>query len=109
TANTQTTTPVQQQAATALPGTKAPVINVSAPKKATVTISVAKFLTVGHSRFLGINLKSTAKTAKVNITLVGKNGAVIGHVIKTVKTNALGKVLKLNASVKTVRVSALSL
>src|SRR5581483_10855594 len=97
------------QAATALPGTKAPVINVSAPKKATVTISVAKFLTVGHSRFLGINLKSTAKTAKVNITLVGKNGAVIGHVIKTVKTNTLVKVLKLNASVKTVRVSALSL
>ena len=95
---------------TALPGGTPSVVSVNAPSKkvTVVSISAARFVMVGHNRFLGVQLKSTAKTAKVNITLVGKNGKVIGHVIKTVKTNHFVRVMKVGATVKTVRLAALT-
>lgn len=81
---------------------------ISATAKPTITISSAKLLTIGNGRYLGLNLKSTLKVAKVNITLVGANGKVLGHVIKTVKTGKLVRVMKLGANVRSVRVSAIT-
>jgi len=69
------------------------------------SISIARFVTIGHSRYLTVRLLSTAKTAKVRITLVGANGKVIGHKVATIRTNHLVKVMKLGKSVHSVRIS----
>jgi hypothetical protein len=96
-----------QGAPTAIGNTPPSVVSVTG-HKVTVSISVARFITVGHTKYLGVKLASTAKTAKVNITLIGKHGKVIGHLAKTIKTNTLVRVMKVGTTVKSVRVSALS-
>jgi hypothetical protein len=78
---------------------------VSAKAKATITISSARLLTFGTSRYLGLNLKSTLHVAKVRITLIGAHGKVLGHVVKTVKTGKLVRVMKLGANVRSVKVA----
>jgi hypothetical protein len=77
-------------------------------QKATVSISVARFVIVGHTRYLVVRLKSIAATAQTSITLVGKNGKVIGHVVKTVKTNKLVRVMKIGVNVKSVKIASLT-
>jgi len=78
---------------------------VTAKAKATVTIALAKVISIGNGRYLGLHLKSTLTVAKVNITLVGAHNKVLGHVIRTVKTGKLVRVLKLGANVRSVRVA----
>jgi hypothetical protein len=93
----------------ALGGSKPTIVTAAGKAKATATIKVAKFVIVGHTRYLGLQLKSTAKTAKVSIILVNAKGKVIGRVVKTVKTNRLVKVMKIGKSVHSVRVSPIVL
>ncbi len=69
----------------------------------------AHFVTTGNGRWLGIQLKGNAKLAHVRITLIGKNGHVLGKVIRVVKTGHFVRVMKISAAVKSVRVSPLSL
>ena len=70
-----------------------------------------KLLTVKQhgllSRWLGVQLKGTASTAKVRIQLIGANGKVIGTLNKTIKTGKLVRVLKLGAAVRSIKVTAL--
>lgn len=108
-AQTSTPAPASTGSVTALNNSSTPAVVSVTAHKASVSISIARFMFVGHSRFLGVRLASTAKTAKVNITLIGRNGRVIGHVVRTVKTNRLVRVMKVGAKVKSVRVAALSL
>ena len=90
-----------------------PTPSVVGSHKVVIQLVTARFVMVGHgkhaTRWLGITLKGNQKTAKVNIALVGKNGKVIGHVLRTVKTGHFVRVLKIGTHVKSVRVSPLSL
>ena len=81
----------------------------AAPKaaKATATLTSAQLLTINGNRYLVLKLKSSLNSAKVRISLIGKNGKVQRVVIRKVATNRAVVVpnLKLGKGVKSVRVS----
>lgn len=90
----------------------APTVQTAAKKVAKVakvakmTLVSARVVSTTKGRFLNARVNSTAKFAKLRITLVYKNGK--HHVLlRTVKTNHVVRVanLKLAPSVKTVRVA----
>jgi len=106
--NTSNVAPASNGSTTALGSGTPAVLNV-AGHKVSVTISIARFITVGHTKYLGVKLTSTAKTAQIRITLIGNHGRVIGHVVRTVRTNRLVRIMKVGAKIKSIRVAALSL
>ena len=92
--------PVPAAAPKAQPKAKAPAI-----KKA--TLRSAQVLTIKGQRYLVIQLKSKLSSAKVRITLMGKNGKVQRVVVRKVATNRAVIVpnLKFGKLVKSVKVS----
>ncbi len=76
-------------------------------KAAAATLSSAQLLTIKGNRYLVLKLKSKLNSAKVRISLIGKNGKVQRVVIRQVATNRSVVVpnLKLGKSVRSVRVS----
>ena len=76
---------------------------VATAKSTLVSANVVKTRT---GRYLSVRVKSTAKTAQLRITLVGKNGKS-RIVLRTVATNRVVRVanLKLATTVKSVRVA----
>jgi hypothetical protein len=88
-----------------------PTPTVVALPSVTTKLMLTKVLTVKQhgllSRWLGVQLKSTAPTAQVRIQLIGKNGKVLSSMIKSVKTGKLVRVLKLGANVRSIKVTPL--
>ena len=88
------------------PTVQAPAKVAKVAKAAKMTLRSARVVSTKSGRFLNVRVNSTAKVAKLRITLVNKNG----HsriVLRSVKTNHVVRVanLKLAPSVKTVRVA----
>lgn len=115
-----TTTVVTITAPAAAPAAAAAIVSlggnptpVSAPAKvapkakAAATLASAQLLTIKGNRYIVLKLKSSLKSAKVRISLIGKNGKVQRVVIRKVATNRATVVpnLKLGKGVKSVRVS----
>jgi hypothetical protein len=89
------------------PTAKAPTIAPKTTKKvAKLTLVSAHVVATHTGRFLNVRVNSTAKMAKLRITLVSKTGAkrVITRYVKTNKVVRVAN-LKLAPSVKTVRVA----
>jgi len=85
-------------------------VEVKAPAKvAKASIASARLVITKAGRVLVVKVNGASKTAKLRITLVGKNGKVVGTAIRTVKTGTLAKVqnLRISKIVRTVRVSVL--
>jgi hypothetical protein len=108
------TAPAAQAAIVSLGGNPTPV--ATAPAKATpkakaaaARLSSAQLLTIKGNRYLVLKLKSKLNSAKVRITLIGKNGKAQRVVIRKVATNRAVVVpnLKLGKSVRSVRVSVI--
>ncbi|MFN2470564.1 MAG: hypothetical protein ABR583_06170 [Gaiellaceae bacterium] len=83
----------------------------AAPKKATLAFArIAKKPFAKQSeRYVVVRVNGAARTAKIEITLVGKNGRVLGKVVRTIATNRTVRVpnLKLPKVAKTARVRVL--
>jgi len=73
-------------------------------------VVTARLLVKQGTRYLQLRVKSNVAKAKVRIVLIGKNGKVNRVVIREIATNRLVIVpnLKLNKTVKLVRVSAIA-
>ena len=87
------------------PAALPPAAKAKAAKAAKATLASAQLLRVKGNRYLVVKLKSTLNSAKVRITLMGKNGKVQRVVTRTVATNRSVtirsvKIGKLTASVK---------
>ena len=78
-------------------------------KAAAATLTSAQLLTIKGNRYLVLKLKSKLNSAKVRISLIGKNGKVQKVIVRKVATNRAVVVpnLKLGKSVRSVRVSIL--
>ncbi len=98
---------IQQAQVTAAAAKKA-----AKAKKATLAFARIQKKPFARSsqRYIVLRVNGTAKTARVQITLVATNGRVIGKVKRTVRTNRVVKVpnLKLPKAVKTARVKVLA-
>lgn len=81
-------------------------VTAKVAKVAKMTLVSARVVSTRSGRFLNARVNSTAKSAKLRITLVNKNGTS-RVVLRTVATNHVVRVanLKLAPSVKTVRVA----
>jgi hypothetical protein len=92
--------PTAQAAAPAV----APAKVVKVAKASLLTAKVVKAKT---GRYLQVKIKSSAKSAKLRITLIGQHGKVSRVVLRTVKTNKAVRVpnLKLAPSIRSVRVA----
>jgi len=90
-----------------VPTAQATAPAVAPAKVVKVTLVSAKVVTAKTGRYLQVNVKSSARSAKLRITLVGKNGKVSRIVLRTVATNHAVRVpnLKLAPSIRTVRVA----
>jgi hypothetical protein len=90
-----------------VPTAQATAPAVAPAKVVKATLISAKVVTAKTGRYLQVNVKSSAKSAKLRITLVGKNGKVSRVVLRTVATNRAVRVsnLKLAPSIRTVRVA----
>jgi hypothetical protein len=96
-----------------------PVPAAAAPEKATpkakapaivkATLQTAQVLTIKGNRYLVVQLKSKLATAKIRISLIGKNGKVQKVVVRKVGTNRAVIVpnLKFGKAVKSVRIAVL--
>jgi hypothetical protein len=81
-------------------------VTAKVAKVAKMTLVSARVVSTRSGRFLNARVNSTAKSAKLRITLVNKNGTS-RVVLRTIATNHVVRVanLKLAPSVKTVRVA----
>jgi hypothetical protein len=104
--------PAAAAAIVSLGGNPTPV--AAAPEKAApkaaaarASLETAQLLTLKGNRYLVLKLKSKLNSAKVRITLIGKNGKAQRVVIRTVATNRTVIVpnLKLGKATKSVKVS----
>jgi hypothetical protein len=86
------------------------VIAKAQAKAAVAKLVSARLLVKKGNRYLVLRLKSPLKTAKVKVSLVGKNGKVSKVLIRKIATNRYVTVpnLKLNKTVKQVRVSVVA-
>jgi hypothetical protein len=85
-----------------------PVVTKAATvAKTTARLSSVKVLQTKLGRFLVVNVKGTAKTAKIKITIDGNNGKALKTVWRTVPTNKAFKIanLKLPKAAVAVRTS----
>ena len=66
-----------------------------------------KVLQTKLGRFLVVNVKGSAKTAKIRIQIMGKNGKVLRTIVRTVPTNKAFKIanFKLAKTAASVRAS----
>ena len=85
---------------------------LSATQTAVVAQSTAKLFSVKVlqtklGRYLVVNVKGTAKTAKIRIAVLGKNGKVLRTIVRTVPTNRAFKIVdfKLAKTATAVRAS----
>ncbi len=92
-----------------------PVLQVSTTKTAIIASNSAqlfsvKVLQTKLGRYLVVNVKGKAKTAKLRIVLVSKNGKALKTITRVVPTNKAFKIanLKLPKTAATVRASVLS-
>jgi hypothetical protein len=90
-----------------VPTAQATAPAVAPAKVVKATLVSAKVVTAKTGRYLQVNVKSSAKSAKLRITLLGKNGKVSRVVLRTVATNRAVRVsnLKLAPSIRSVRVA----
>ncbi|MBV8256555.1 MAG: hypothetical protein JO073_01940 [Actinobacteria bacterium] len=98
--------PSNNGSTTSLNNQTPPAVNAT---KHVFSIVTAHFVTLNGTRWLGIQLKGNAKTAHVRIVLIGKNGHVIGKLVRIVHTGSFVRVMKIGANVQSVRVSPLAL
>ncbi|MFN2469988.1 MAG: hypothetical protein ABR583_03175, partial [Gaiellaceae bacterium] len=87
--------------------------SAKAPKAKAATLAFARVDTNPFKRtdrYVVVRVNGKAKTARLQITLVGRNGKVLGKVVRTVPTNRVARVpnLKLPKAVKTARVKVLA-
>ncbi len=92
-----------------------PVLQVSTTKTAIIASNSARLFSVKVlqtklGRYLVVNVKGKAKTAKLRIVLVSKNGKALKTITRVVPTNKAFKIanLKLPKTAATVRASVLS-
>lgn len=99
-----TPTPVAVAPEKSAPSAKAPAGKSPAVR---ATLTSAQLLTIKGNRYLVLKLKSSFNSAKVRISLMGKNGKVQRVVIRKVATNRTVVVpnLKFGKMVKSVRVA----
>ncbi len=90
--------------------TAQPVLQTGS-KAAVITTATAKLFSVKvmqttTGRFLVVNVKGTAKTAKLRFTIMGKNGKVLRTIVRTVPTNKAFKIANLKLAKTAVSVKA---
>jgi hypothetical protein len=97
-----TPTPAAAAPAKAQPKAKAPAI-------AKATLRTAQVLTIKGQRYLVVQLKSKLSSAKIRISLIGKNGKVQKVVVRKVSTNRAVIVpnLKFGKLVKSVKIAVM--
>ena len=82
------------------------------PKKATLAFAriEKKPFARQSERYVVVRVNGQARTARIQVTLIGKNGRVLGKVVRTVRTNRVVRVpnLKLPLAAKTARVKVLT-
>ena len=77
---------------------------------ATAKLFSVKVLQTTTGRFLVVNVKGKAATAKVRFTIMGKNGKVLRTIVRTVPTNKAFKIanFKLGKTAVSVRASVIA-
>jgi hypothetical protein len=80
------------------------------PRTAIVFIRIVKPLKQGAARSVILRVKSSKKTERITLRLIGPRGKVLGTVLRTVKTNRTVRVpnLRVPTSVKNVRVKLIA-
>ncbi len=74
--------------------------------QATAKLFSVKVLQTQAGRFLVVNVKGTAKTAKIRIAVLGKNGKVLRTIVRTVPTNRAFKIVNFKLAKTAVAVKA---
>ena len=87
-----------------------PAAKAKAAKAAKATLSSAQLLKIKGNRYLVVWLKSSLNSAKVKVSLIGKNGKVQRVVIRKVATNRAVTIpnLKVGKLTKSVKISVVA-
>jgi hypothetical protein len=87
-----------------------PVLQVSTASTVIASNSAklfsVKVLQTNLGRFLVVNVKGSAKTAKIRIAIMGKNGKVLRTIVRTVPTNKAFKIVNFKLAKTAISVKA---